>query len=142
MIRTDMLRSTIVIRLSLSLAFLLAICLTAAAQEAGNLEKGKLVYNRCKACHQVGPEARNLAGPQLNGIIGRPVGSVKGYGYSKALSEHGGSWDSASLTAFLTNPRKAAPGTKMAFAGVKSAADIRDLLVYLALFNSTGQPSE
>lgn len=133
MTRSEAFRRFTVLRMFPSLIFLLTLSLwlTAAAQEAGDPEKGKSIYNRCKGCHQIGPEARNLSGPQLNGIIGRPVGAVEGYRYSKALSSHGGTWNTANLTAFLADPREAIKGTKMAFPGLKSAADIDNLLAYL-----------
>ena len=38
----------------------------------------------CKACHQIGENAKNAVGPVLNGVIGRMAGSVAGYSYSDA----------------------------------------------------------
>jgi len=48
----------------------------ALAQDAA---AGKSVFNQCRACHQVGPEAKNGVGPVLNGIVGRKAGEVAGY---------------------------------------------------------------
>lgn len=140
MTRPDMFNGLTVVRIAASLAFLLALCLAATAQEAGDPDKGKSVYNRCKACHQLGPDARNGTGPELNGIIGRPVASVEGFRYSDALTARGGTWDAQSLGAYLANPRKAVPGTRMAFPGLRSDADTANLLAYLARFDQTGQP--
>lgn len=141
MTRPDMIPSPALVRVAASLAFLLALALAATAQEAGDPNKGKSVYNRCKACHQLGPDARDGTGPQLNGIIGRPVASEDGYRYSDAMTSHGGTWDAASLTAFLANPRAAMPGTKMAFPGLRSDADVANLLAYLATFDTDGEPA-
>lgn len=95
---------------------------------------GEGVFRQCSACHQVGPSASNRSGPQLNGIQGRAIGSVEGFRYSNALQESGAAgdvWSSEKLHAFLTDPRGAMPGTKMAFRGLKDAADIDALLAYL-----------
>ena len=42
------------------------------AQDAAAGEK---VFVVCKACHQIGDNAKNVVGPVLNGIIGRKAGS-------------------------------------------------------------------
>lgn len=139
MARPDMICTLAAFRFAASLTFLLALTLAANAQETGNSDKGKSVFNRCKACHQLGPEARNSTGPELNGIIGRQVAAAEGYRYSDAMTDLGGTWDADNLTAFLANPRAAVPGTKMSFPGLKSGADATNLLAYLATFDSTGQ---
>ena len=68
----------------------------------------------------------------LHGIVGRAVGSADGYNYSVAMKTHGGVWDAATLDAYLENPRKAIPGTKMAFAGINNAEERKILIDYLA----------
>ncbi|TRD15145.1 c-type cytochrome [Palleronia caenipelagi] len=95
---------------------------------------GEKVFKRCSACHAVGDGARNKSGPQLNGIIGRPVAALEDFRYSKVfttLGEEGQVWDMDSLTEFLANPRAWAKGTKMSFAGLKSEYDIHAVIVYL-----------
>jgi cytochrome c len=50
------------------------------AQDAAN---GEDVFKKCRTCHQVGNSAKNSVGP-LNGIIGRPAGTIEGFMYSPA----------------------------------------------------------
>ena len=40
-------------------------------------------------------------------------------------------WDDATLDAYLVEPRKLVPGTKMIFAGLKDKKDRGDLIAYL-----------
>src|SRR5215467_13055253 len=60
-----------------------------AAQE-GNAEDGAEVFKKCRACHDVGPEAKNKVGPLLNGIVGRKAGTIEGFPYSEANKSAGG----------------------------------------------------
>lgn len=116
-------------------AFALAGLLAASpvlAQDAGDATAGATVFKKCKSCHQVGEGAKNGIGPELNNVMGRQIGSVPGFKYSKALQPTGEVWDATSLGAFLANPKTARPGSKMTFAGLKSEADIADVLAYLA----------
>ena len=46
-------------------------------------ERGGKVFKKCKSCHIVGAGAKNRVGPHLNNIIGRSVGTVDGFKYSK-----------------------------------------------------------
>ena len=54
-------------------------------------------------------------GPNLKGIIGRPAGSVKGFGYSNAFlqSLKGMEWTEPGLDIWITNPQKWVPGVYM-----------------------------
>ena len=107
------------------------------AMPAGNADKGKKIFRKCKACHAVGKTAKNKVGPVLNGIVGRKAASFKGYKYSKAMkaaAEKGLTWDAANLDKFLTKPKKFVPKTKMSFAGIKKADQRADLIAYLATF--------
>lgn len=56
---------------------------------------------------------------------------MSGYPYSAALKRSGIVWDDASLDAFLENPMKTVPGTRMGYAGVKNAAERDDLIAFL-----------
>lgn len=111
----------------------------AAAEETGGVdmalvEAGEGVFKKCRACHQVGEGAVNRSGPQLNGLIGRTIGSVEGFGYSNVFNDAnaaGQVWTEESLSAFLENPKGAMSGTKMSFAGLRSADDRAALLAYL-----------
>ncbi|MEW9307833.1 cytochrome c family protein [Labrys portucalensis] len=100
--------------------------------------KGKAGFARCAACHRVGEGAKNVVGPQLNGIVGRPAASAPDYVYSQAMKASGKTWDEASLRLFLTRPSAAVPGTKMTFAGIRDEATVDDVIAYLATFDAEG----
>jgi len=104
----------------------LPVLLAAASPEAGEGEAKK-----CAACHSFEQGGAAKIGPPLWGVIGRDIASVDGFAYSDALLEKEGQWTFDSLSGFLANPKGFAPGTKMAFAGVKDPEDRADVLVYL-----------
>lgn len=111
---------------------------TAAVETAGAdpelIKAGENVFKKCKACHQVGEGAKNRSGPQLNGIVGRAIGAVDGFKYSKvfeAAAEEGRVWDEESLIAFLAKPKEYFKGTKMSFAGLRSDEDVAAVIAYL-----------
>ncbi len=110
-----------------------------AAVEAlgGDVKKGGKVFRKCKACHQVGPEANNKTGPQLNGIIGRPAAMIEDFKYSSVMAEAGEGgliWTPEELISFLTKPKDYMKGTKMSFAGLKKEKDRNNIIAYLATF--------
>lgn len=115
----------------------LAAGLALPALADGDADKGKKVFNKCKACHAVGEGAANKVGPQLNGIIGAAAGQVEGFKYSDALIEAAGGglvWDDESLAAFLAKPKDFMKGTKMSFAGLKKEDEIENVIAYLQGF--------
>jgi cytochrome c len=124
-------------------AALLVLGTTAALAQspAGDAEKGANVFKKCMACHAVGEGAKNKVGPELNGIIGRKMGSVEGFAYSDTLKEHnakGDVWTAEVLSAYLENPKGYMPGVKMVFAGLPKESDRLNLEAYLAQFNADG----
>jgi cytochrome c len=70
-------------------------------------------------------------GPHLDGVVGRPVGSVEGFGYSDAMAGHGGDWTPEALFQFLDSPKEAVPGTKMSFAGLPKPEDRANVIAFL-----------
>jgi cytochrome c len=105
------------------------------AQDAAAGEK---IFAQCRACHQVGPTARNLVGPKLNGLFGRKSGTIEGYNYSDANKNSGITWDEAVFAEYIKNPRGKIPGTKMIYAGLKDEQRIKDLTAYLKQFDASG----
>ena len=97
----------------------------------GDVKAGKRVFRKCKACHTV-KEGKNGAGPSLFNIVQASAGQAEGFKYSKALSEAGLVWNTETLTAFLSNPKKFVPGNRMAFPGLKKDEDIANVIAYLA----------
>lgn len=98
---------------------------------AGDPAKGKRVFNRCKACHNLTPSARTRLGPNLDKLFGKKAGAEKNYKYSKALTEANIIWTEMSLNEWLTKPNAFLPGNKMAFAGIRREQDRKDLIAFL-----------
>ena len=98
----------------------------------GDPAAGEKVFRKCKACHTVEEDGPSRVGPNLYGIVGASVAAVDGFRYSGALTDHGGDWTPDRLATFLANPRKAVPGTKMSFAGLRKPEDQADVIAYLA----------
>jgi cytochrome c len=122
---------------ALSAAAALALA-SSSAFAAGDPEAGAKVFNKCKACHQVGPTAKNVVGPELNGLNGRHTGSVEGYNYSDANKNSGLTWDEATFLEYIAAPQKKIPGTKMTFAGIPDETDRANLWAYLVQFKADG----
>jgi len=102
----------------------------AAGPAAGDAARGKTVFARCAACHDLNTGAVRM-GPSLKGIIGRKAGSVANFGYSAAMKGKGVVWNPDTLNQFLTGPMKYVPGTRMAFAGLSNAQERADVIAYL-----------
>ncbi len=96
----------------------------------GDAEKGKKVFNKCRACHTLKP-GRNMMGPSLAGIMGKEAGKAEKFRYSKVMLESGWTWDETTMTNYLAKPQTALKGTKMAFIGLKKPEDIENLIAYL-----------
>ncbi|MCX7322713.1 MAG: cytochrome c family protein [Hyphomicrobiales bacterium] len=102
-----------------------------SAAFAQDADAGKRVFNKCVACHAIGPGAANKVGPELNGLIGRKAGSVVGYNYSDANKNSGIVWTEQEFAAYIRDPKAVVKGTKMAFAGLKNDKEIADLTAFL-----------
>lgn len=98
---------------------------------AQNIKNGKVIFQRCAVCHSTGAGQPNGMGPNLHGVVGRPIGKVTGYTYSRALASAKGAWTAALLDKFLKAPSATFPGTKMFFGGVPDAAARKDVIAFL-----------
>lgn len=96
----------------------------------GNPDKGKSIFNLCRACHTL-EAGKNLIGPSLHGVFGRKAGSVANYGYSAAMKNAGIVWTEKTIEEYIADPRKKVPGNKMAFPGLKTEQQREDLIAYL-----------
>jgi cytochrome c len=110
-----------------------------SAVSAQDLEAGQRSFNKCRACHQVGEDAKNLVGPQLNDLFNRTAGQIEGYTYSEANKKSGIKWDDATFANYIKNPRAAVPGTKMAFGGISNEKEIGDLTAFLKQYDKDGK---
>lgn len=98
---------------------------------AANPEAGQSAIKPCAACHTWESGGANKIGPNLYGVVGRDIASVDGFAYSSALSEKEGGWTFEALDEFLQNPKGYAPGTKMAYAGMKDPQARANLIAFL-----------
>jgi cytochrome c len=116
-------------------AILVGLATSAHAQDAAAGEKEFVV---CKACHQIGPNAKNAIGPVLNGVVGRKAGTYTGFEYSPANKDSGIVWTPEELDKYLTNPQAVVPHTKMIFPGIKDETKRKNVIAYLEQFNEDG----
>ena len=92
---------------------------------------GEQVFKKCTACHNADPGGANALGPALYGVMGNPVASHPGFAFTDALKGKGGNWDWDTMSAWLANPKKFAPGTKMTFAGLSNPQDRANVMTFL-----------
>ena len=110
---------------------LASLSFASGAHAAGDADAGKKVFSKCAVCHTA-VAGKNGLGPSLFGVVGRPSASVAGYNYSVAMKAAAKTWDEATLNAYLTDPKAAVPGNKMAFAGLPNPDDRANVIAYLA----------
>ena len=103
----------------------------AALIALGDITTGEKVFKKCAACHSIVKGGKNNIGPALYNVVGREVGAVSDYKYSKALAAYGKAWTFEELNGYLLKPAKWIKGTKMAFAGLRKEKDRASVILYL-----------
>ena len=103
----------------------------AALMAMGNIASGEKIFKKCAACHSIIKGGKNAIGPALYNVVGRKVGAVEDYKYSKALAAYEKEWTFEELNGFLKKPAKYIKGTKMAYAGLRKEADRASVIKYL-----------
>ena len=103
----------------------------AALIAMGDINTGEKVFKKCAACHSIVKGGKNNIGPALYNVVGRDVGAVGDYKYSKALAAYGKAWTFEELNGYLLKPAKWIKGTKMAFAGLRKEKDRASVILYL-----------
>ncbi len=105
---------------------------------------GETIFKKCQACHDGTKGGPNKVGPNLYGIVDRPIASHEGFGYSAAIKDFskGSSekWTYDHLTHFLAAPKKYIPGTAMGFAGLPKDTDRANVIAYLRTLADTPAP--
>ena len=110
---------------------LLPILISASA----SAEDGAKLFTPCRACHSLDPAERGLPGPNLHGVIGRPIGGDASFDYSPVLRKaraDGLRWDATRLASFLADPAAMFPGLWMSMRGIEDAAERQALVQFLA----------
>lgn len=128
----------------LSRTLLLSMVALAASYpvSAQDATLGKSVFKQCQACHAVGPDAKNLFGPQLNGLADRNAGAAGSYDYSQALKSRvptDSPWEHEALDSFLKAPMVYMPGTKMAYPGVRDDEERAAVIAWLNNIDVNGE---
>ena len=103
----------------------------AALMAMGDLAHGEKVFKKCAACHSIIKGGKNNIGPALYNVVGRKIGIIDNYKYSKALASYDKEWTLEELNGYLTKPAKWIKGTKMAFAGLRKEKDRASVIKYL-----------
>lgn len=109
-----------------------------------NPDAGATTFKKCAACHDATKGGPNKVGPNLWGVVDRPIASHEGFSYSGAMKtfSEGGSkhWTFENLAHFLHGPKAFVSGTAMAFAGIKDPKAEADLLAFLRTLADTPAP--
>ena len=112
----------------------------AALMAMGDVVSGEKIFKKCAACHSIVKGGKNKIGPALYNVVGRKVGGVNDYKYSKALAGYEKSWTFEELNGFLLKPAKWIKGTKMAYAGLRKEKDRASIIKYLNQNTDNPQP--
>ncbi len=103
----------------------------AALMAMGDAITGEKIFKKCAACHSIVKGGKNNIGPALYNVVGRKVGGISDYKYSKALAAYDKEWSFEELNGFLIKPAKWIKGTKMAYAGLRKEKDRASVIKYL-----------
>ena len=102
-----------------------------ALMTLGDVASGEKIFKKCAACHSIDKGGKNKIGPALYNVVGRAVGGVDDYKYSKTLASYGKEWTFEELNGFLTKPSSYLKGTKMSYAGLRKEKDRASIIKYL-----------
>ena len=111
-----------------------------ALLSTGDLAHGEKVFKKCSACHSIKSGGGNKIGPALYNVVGRKVGVLDDYKYSKALAEYEKNWSFEELNGFLLKPKDWIKGTKMAYAGLRKEKDRASVILYLNKYSDSPLP--
>ena len=114
-------------KLNLGAGLLLALASGSAV--AADAEHGKVLFQTCAACHTERPDA---LGPSLKGVVGRKSAALEDFRYSGPMRRANLVWDEANLRQFIADPQAKVAGNRMPFGGLHAAADVDDVVAYLA----------
>ncbi len=111
---------------------------------SADADAGATVFKKCQACHSGEKGGPNKVGPDLWGVVNRPIASHEGFSYSAAMKEfsEGGKklWAFEELNGFIHAPKEHVKGTAMSFAGIKKDNERANLLAYLRTLSDDPAP--
>lgn len=96
---------------------------------SADLGEGEKVFRKCSTCHSAEAGGGNKVGPALYGVFGREKNALGDFSYSGSLPA--GQWGFEEMNAFLLSPKDYAPGTSMAFRGLKKPEDRANVIAWL-----------
>lgn len=96
-----------------------------------SMERGAILYKRCRACHTLDQDGRNKVGPNLWGIFGQTAGTREDFNYSAAMAGSEIVWTDATISAYLEAPNTYIPRNRMSFAGLRKEQDRLAVIEYL-----------
>jgi cytochrome c len=117
----------------------LTLVISMGAALAQDIAAGETSFRKCQLCHDVGENAKNKLGPELDGLNGRKAGSVENFNYSEGLKSSGITWTQETFKEFIKDPRGKIPSTTMLFPGIKDDMELGDLWAYLTQFGPDGK---
>ena len=111
-----------------------------AIMSLGDVASGEKIFKKCVACHSINSGGGNIIGPALYNVVGRKVGGVADYKYSKALATYEKEWTFEELNGFLKKPASYIKGTKMSYAGLRKEKDRASIIKYLNQNSDSPKP--
>jgi len=111
-----------------------------ALMALADINHGEKIFKKCSACHSIQAGGGNNIGPALYNVVGRKVGAIDNYKYSKALMSYEKNWSFEELNGFLIKPQKWIKGTKMAYAGLRKEKDRASVILYLNKYSDNPLP--
>ena len=103
-------------------------------------DEGEKIFKKCVACHNIAKGEGNKIGPALYNVLGRQVGSLTDYKYSKSMATYGKKWTVEEMNGFLIKPKDWIKGTKMSFAGLKNPKERAAVILFMNKNNDNSLP--
>jgi cytochrome c len=109
-----------------------------AEQAAGR----KIFNDRCGICHTLNWKQPFLFGPRLEGVVGRPAGSLPDFPYSDALKKSGLVWTEDNLRKWIGDSSRTVPNTLMEHVSISDPAEQLYVVQYLKTLKAKAPASK